>query len=131
MGLIGRREAARIQFITPAMQKRKDYQKRVFSGWEKKDNQKRDFSGWKKKDDQKHGDSSWKKKDYQKRGSTGARARAASREILLKSVHKTATPTLKIQNLAYPITCDPIWRAASRRLNKVSMSGAILYLILF
>ena len=44
MGLIGRREAARIQFITPAMQKKKDHQKRVFSGREKKDNQKHGFS---------------------------------------------------------------------------------------
>ena len=38
----------------------------------------------------------------------------------LKVYNKSTTTTLKIQNLAYPITCDPIWRAASRRLNKTT-----------
>ena len=46
----------------------------------------------------------------------GARARARRAENLLKMYDRSTTTTLKIQNLAYPITCDPIWRAASRRL---------------
>ena len=69
MGLIGRREAARIQFITPATQKKKDYQKLGFLVEKRKTIRNTVFLVEKKKDDK-------------KRGSTGARARAASREFL-------------------------------------------------
>ena len=53
MGLIGRREAARIQFIISPCKKER-LSKRIFSCWKKKDYQKRDFSGWKNQDYQKH-----------------------------------------------------------------------------
>ena len=102
IGLIGRREAAPFSILNTTeiqtLQKEKPSETH--------------FRGIKKKD----AFSQHPKTERLSQTLFDARARRAD-FFLLKVVVKTPTTTLMIQNLAYPITCDPICRAASRRLN--------------